>query len=55
MNPLKDFIVVPPGKLALECMLFFSKNHPEEYTKVCITIKNNIIFMTIKFIYHGIC
>lgn len=36
MNPAEDFVRVPPGMLALSCMMYFAKNHSENYTKVVL-------------------
>lgn len=34
INPAQDFTETPPGMLALDCMIYFARNHPEAYTKV---------------------
>ncbi|XP_037959602.1 engulfment and cell motility protein 1 [Teleopsis dalmanni] len=34
INPAQDFIETPPGILALDCMVYFSRNYPQQYTKV---------------------
>ncbi|XP_026478121.1 engulfment and cell motility protein 1 [Ctenocephalides felis] len=36
VNPALDFNETPPGMLALDCMLYFAKNHTEAYTKVVL-------------------
>lgn len=36
IDPIKDFNEVPPGVLALDCMLYFARNYPEEYTKIVL-------------------
>ncbi|ELU11056.1 hypothetical protein CAPTEDRAFT_228466 [Capitella teleta] len=35
-NPIEDFTTVPPGSLALDCMIYFAKMHGENYTKVVL-------------------
>ncbi|XP_059141115.1 engulfment and cell motility protein 1-like [Physella acuta] len=35
-NPVEDFIDVPPGVLALDVMLYFARNHGENYVKVVL-------------------
>ncbi|XP_052834063.1 engulfment and cell motility protein 1-like [Octopus bimaculoides] len=35
-RPLDDFNEVPPGVLALDCMLYFAKNHTDSYIKVVL-------------------
>lgn len=34
INPALDFTETPPGMLALDCMVYFARNHVENYTKV---------------------
>jgi engulfment/cell motility protein 1 len=34
INPALDFTETPPGMLALDCMVYFARNHTESYTKV---------------------
>lgn len=34
INPALDFTETPPGMLALDCMIYFARNHMESYTKV---------------------
>jgi engulfment/cell motility protein 1 len=34
INPALDFTEAPPGMLALDCMVYFARNHTENYTKV---------------------
>lgn len=34
INPAQDFIEVPPGMLALDCMVYFARNYTQNYTKV---------------------
>lgn len=34
INPALDFTETPPGMLALDCMVYFARNHTENYTKV---------------------
>ncbi|KAI5642726.1 ELMO/CED-12 family domain-containing protein [Phthorimaea operculella] len=36
IEPIKDFNEVPPGVLALDCMLYFARNYPEDYTKIVL-------------------
>lgn len=36
INPALDFAETPPGMLALDCMIYFARNHVENYTKVCV-------------------
>lgn len=36
IDPIKDFNEVPPGVLALDCILYFARNYPEEYTKIVL-------------------
>ncbi|KAL0881150.1 hypothetical protein ABMA27_002268 [Loxostege sticticalis] len=36
IDPIKDFNEVPPGVLALDCMLYFARNYPEDYTKIVL-------------------
>ncbi|GBP41410.1 Engulfment and cell motility protein 1 [Eumeta japonica] len=36
IDPIKDFSEVPPGILALDCMLYFAQNYSEEYTKIVL-------------------
>ncbi|CAG9785776.1 unnamed protein product [Diatraea saccharalis] len=36
IDPIKDFNEVPPGILALDCMLYFARNYPEDYTKIVL-------------------
>ncbi|XP_064640073.1 engulfment and cell motility protein 1-like isoform X2 [Lineus longissimus] len=35
-NPAQDFMETPPGILALDVMVFFARNHAENYTKVVL-------------------
>ncbi|KAL1122165.1 hypothetical protein AAG570_003570 [Ranatra chinensis] len=36
INPAQDFTETPPGMLALDCMVYFARNHTESYTKVVL-------------------
>lgn len=36
INPALDFTETPPGMLALDCMVYFARNHVDAYTKVRI-------------------
>lgn len=36
INPALDFTETPPGMLALDCMVYFARNHTEAYTKVVL-------------------
>ncbi|XP_041988151.1 engulfment and cell motility protein 1 [Aricia agestis] len=36
IDPTKDFKEVPPGALALDCMLYFARNYTEEYSKIVL-------------------
>lgn len=36
IDPIKDFNEVPPGVLALDCMLYFARNYSEHYTKIVL-------------------
>ncbi|CAH1105711.1 unnamed protein product [Psylliodes chrysocephalus] len=36
INPALDFNETPPGLLALDCMVYFARNHPENYTKLVL-------------------
>ncbi|XP_072939230.1 engulfment and cell motility protein 1 [Epargyreus clarus] len=36
IDPIKDFNEVPPGMLALDCMLYFARNYPEDYAKIVL-------------------
>lgn len=36
VNPAEDFIEIPPGMLALDNMIYFARNHTENYTKVVL-------------------
>ncbi|KAJ8874920.1 hypothetical protein PR048_022810 [Dryococelus australis] len=36
INPAQDFMETPPGMLALDCMVYFARNHTESYTKVVL-------------------
>ncbi|XP_013183103.2 engulfment and cell motility protein 1 [Amyelois transitella] len=36
IDPIKDFNEVPPGVLALDCMLYFARNYTEDYTKIVL-------------------
>ncbi|XP_051161267.1 engulfment and cell motility protein 1 isoform X1 [Leptopilina boulardi] len=36
INPALDFTETPPGMLALDCMIYFARNHTESYTKVVL-------------------
>lgn len=36
INPTMDFAEIPPGMLALDCMVYFARNHAENYTKVVL-------------------
>lgn len=36
INPALDFTETPPGMLALDCMVYFARNHVENYTKVVL-------------------
>ncbi|XP_046738246.1 engulfment and cell motility protein 1 isoform X2 [Diprion similis] len=36
INPAMDFTETPPGMLALDCMVYFARNHMESYTKVVL-------------------
>lgn len=36
INPAMDFMETPPGLLALDCMVYFARNHPDNYTKVVL-------------------
>lgn len=35
-NPVEDFLQAPPGILALQNMVYFARNHRENYTKVVL-------------------
>ncbi|XP_076449909.1 engulfment and cell motility protein 1-like [Babylonia areolata] len=35
-NPAEDFVKVPSSLLALDCMLYFAKNHGENYVKMVL-------------------
>ncbi|KAG8321793.1 Engulfment and cell motility protein 3 [Homalodisca vitripennis] len=39
INPAMDFTETPPGMLALDCMIYFARNHTESYTKPRDTFK----------------
>lgn len=36
VNPAEDFTEIPPGMLALDNMIYFARNHTENYTKVVL-------------------
>ncbi|KAK6640367.1 hypothetical protein RUM44_012060 [Polyplax serrata] len=36
INPALDFTETPPGMLALDCMVYFARNHVDAYTKVVL-------------------
>lgn len=36
INPTMDFAETPPGMLALDCMVYFARNHSESYTKIVL-------------------
>lgn len=36
VDPIKDLSEVPPGILALDCMLYFARNYSEEYIKIVL-------------------
>lgn len=36
INPALDFTETPPGLLALDCMVYFARNHPDSYTKLVL-------------------
>ncbi|KAM3963641.1 engulfment and cell motility Ced-12 [Aphomia sociella] len=36
IDPIKDFNEVPPGVLALDCMVYFARNYTEDYTKIVL-------------------
>ncbi|XP_066250253.1 engulfment and cell motility protein 1 [Euwallacea similis] len=36
INPALDFTETPPGLLALDCMIYFARNHPDSYTKLVL-------------------
>ncbi|XP_044750351.1 engulfment and cell motility protein 1 isoform X1 [Coccinella septempunctata] len=36
INPALDFTETPPGLLALDCMIYFARNHPESYIKLVL-------------------
>lgn len=36
INPALDFTETPPGLLALDCMIYFARNHTESYTKLVL-------------------
>uniref|UniRef100_A0A1B6DW40 ELMO domain-containing protein n=1 Tax=Clastoptera arizonana TaxID=38151 RepID=A0A1B6DW40_9HEMI len=36
INPALDFTETPPGMLALDCMVYFARNHIDSYTKVVL-------------------
>ena len=36
INPALDFTEIPPGVLALDCMVYFARNQTEQYTKVVL-------------------
>lgn len=36
IDPIKDFNEIPPGVLALDCMLYFARNYSEDYTKIVL-------------------
>ena len=40
INPVEDFNHIPPGILALDCMVYFAKVYGEVYTKVCFFLKS---------------
>lgn len=33
-NPVEEFETIPPGLLALECLSYFARHHPEKFAKV---------------------
>lgn len=43
INPAQDFIEVPPGMLALDCMVYFARNYTQQYTKVKVFEKSFIL------------
>lgn len=36
INPALDFTETPPGLLALDCMVYFARNHSDNYTKLVL-------------------
>lgn len=36
INPALDFTETPPGLLALDCMVYFARNQPDNYTKLVL-------------------
>ncbi|KAI4472071.1 engulfment and cell motility [Holotrichia oblita] len=36
INPALDFTETPPGLLALDCMVYFARNHQDNYTKLVL-------------------
>lgn len=46
INPALDFTETPPGMLALDCMVYFARNHVDAYTKVRL-FKHTIFFFLI--------
>ncbi|XP_022914466.1 engulfment and cell motility protein 1 [Onthophagus taurus] len=36
INPAMDFMDTPPGLLALDCMVYFARNHADAYTKLVL-------------------
>lgn len=36
INPALDFTETPPGLLALDCMIYFARNHSDNYTKLVL-------------------
>lgn len=36
INPARDFGETPPGLLALDCMLYLARTHPETYTRLVL-------------------
>nr|CAD7392982.1 unnamed protein product [Timema cristinae] len=45
INPALDFTETPPGMLALDCMVYFARNHTESYTKVGLKLLANALVM----------
>lgn len=39
INPALDFTETPPGMLALDCMVYFARNHVDAYTKVIYILR----------------
>lgn len=49
INPALDFTETPPGILALDCMIYFARNHVDAYRKVRNKIIKNMNLIEVDY------